>query len=106
MQENPYVLGAIAKLNRPYKPAYISKRERHIKMLGDRYRQWQGFTHGIVVEILSVNHVSLHLYDVNTGLIYLFGEKEKIIPVYVDFAISEISLVRKPEDLARTEVEL
>ena len=95
-------LGDIVKLNGPYKM-------REWKKL--KPADWPGFEYGIVVEITSQmrimqgvtrppimhpRNVSLNLYD-RSGQLYiepLYIEKGLLIPTYVDFHISELTLYK------------
>lgn len=98
-------LGDIVRLRSPYKPSSEAEHYRQIfnrlhQSLYKDWRKWQGFTHGIVVEIISQGadgfplHVSLHLYDPHTGLIYMCNPKLHPIPTYVDFQVKKLELVQ------------
>lgn len=105
-------VGDIVRLLKPYKPesetehcrqifnvstlqrGFNARRSRsfnslHQSLAQDK-RKWLGFTHGIVVEIISgwvdgtSSHVSLHLYDPATGLIYMCNPSLHPVPTYVD----------------------
>ena len=98
-------LGDVVKQRSPYKP---ESETEHCRQIFNRlhqsrildWRKWLGFTHGIVVEIISQkvdgspHHVSLHLYDPITSLIYMCNPNLHPIPTYVDFQVKELELVQ------------
>ncbi len=79
----------------------------NVMQLKEPYRAWNGharttWTHGIVAQVLhsgmggGINNphwrVSLHLYNPDTGKVYL--HEPTGIPVYVDFGADEMLLVK------------
>lgn len=101
MTEHILSVGDIVKLKAPYKVSDFPQSSDP---------DWRGFTHGIVVEILSTQmivngesygseyprRVSLHLYDERGQLMIepSFVEAGLCIPSYVDFHISELVLYK------------
>ncbi len=79
-KRDEYKLGSIVRLKEPYEPDSDNQIYSHVS-----YKSWKGFTHGIVVEILSTDHFSLYLYDPINGYMYIDGD-----PVLVDFHANEL----------------
>jgi len=92
--------GNIVRLREPYKPDGMDR-----AWLGRRteWREWLGYTHGIIAEVLSrdvagrVTRVSLHLYDPKRAQLY-FHDNDCAIPVYVDHHIDELRLHKVASD--------
>lgn len=106
-------LGDIVELLEPHKPTLSDvPKQMFYRMysslkFSERYfawKNWVGFTHGIVVEIISQgadgdpHQVSLHLYDPKLGLLYMCNPDLHAIPTYVDFHISELKLYKISEN--------
>jgi hypothetical protein len=85
--------GSIVKLKEPSKPAFAEPEEYGFTR--EEWREWDGFTHGIIVQILGsvwerhreVKRVSIHLYDPITRRIDMHPSG---IPTYVDYRISDL----------------
>ena len=90
-------LGNIVKLRLPYHPSDPLQALRDAvvgKKSSSVYHDWQGFTHGIIVQIIGHDHngvsnVSLHLYDPLLCVFYV-EEGCQGIPTYVDFHVDEL----------------
>ena len=65
------------------------------------YKNWQGFTHGIVSQIVSRNSdgsprtISLFLYYVQENGTWLMYSYRNGIPLFVDFWFKEVKLIHK-----------
>ena len=75
--------------------------------LVDTWNKWPGFTHGVVVEIISqergeARNVSLHLYEPDLGLLYMCNPDQHAIPTSVDFHVSELSIYKASTDMEIT----
>jgi hypothetical protein len=101
--------GNVVRLKEPFKPsddqavkeavlrAYGGLRDRGAEHTTWEHA-WQGYTHGIVVEVVSHERraagslvprvVSLHLYDSSLNLIYIGPNG---IPMYVDYHVTELT---------------
>lgn len=95
--------GTVVKLNKPFKPVFLSpfilsrlcdvsgvadQRQRH-----NVYTLWQGFTHGIVIDVLQSDDAiaaKLCLYDAYLALIYVDNPQDT--PPRVQFDANEFSI--------------
>ena len=65
------------------------------------YQIWQGFTHGVVSQIVSRNYdgsphtISLFLYYAQKNGTWLMYSYRNGIPLFVDFGASEVKLIHK-----------
>jgi hypothetical protein len=96
VQETFWQPGSIVKLKEPNKPSL----SQHMRKFFDgylAYRDWRGFTHGIIVQAYGYEwqhgkcvlaHVSLHLYDPERCLILCEGPHG--IPTYLDYSVDEL----------------
>jgi hypothetical protein len=110
-------LGDIVELLEPFNPSDAKDAFYRMHLHLPRtekvkaYQTWRGFTHGIVVEIMSQgsdgdpHHVSLHLYDPQLGLLYMCNSELHAIPTYVDFHVSELKLYKVAEQTGYLEVQ-
>lgn len=100
-----WVPGNLVVLKEPFKPETPSEELCSVVAysLMKEYRAWPGFTHGIIVQVISHDHlgevtnVSLHLYDPKRCCLYVEPEYGEV-PRYVDFHISELSPLRRATD--------
>lgn len=87
----PFAPGNLVRLREPYRPGEPGAAWRGRP---EEWRRWRGFTHGIVVEVLTrgldrrATRVSLHLYDPERQLLYV--HEGYTVPVYVDFHVREL----------------
>ncbi len=105
--------GDVVELKQPYKsddfkhnPSFIAALNNGIlpETTTERwqiYQNWQGFTHGVVSQIVSRNYdgkprtVSLFLYYPQENGTWLMYSYTKGVPLFVDFGVNEVKLIHK-----------
>ena len=105
--------GDVVELIRPYKsddfkrnPSFIAALNNGILPETSReehqvYENWQGFTHGVVSEIVtrkldgSPHKISLFLYYAQENGTWLMYSYRKGIPLFIDFGVNEVKLIHK-----------
>lgn len=108
MEQSFWKPGSIVKLNEPYKPSHPDRALMDAIVPNGFpqykfYEMWKGFTHGIIVQMIKPDAVSLHLYDPDRHVIYV-EDFSHGIPTYVDFHVSELTPLKDSAEVGYTPV--